>query len=555
MPELVFLRRGEEVLRFSLDRPRIVLGRGERCDVVIPDPEVSRQQAAVVLSGDAASVEDLSGKGTVVGGTRAPRAQLADGTEIALGQWRAIFRTHATSGDEAAETEARGTVAQPRADAGSDRWQAAQVRLRHAGTESVHRLVGEAATIGKDSGNDLVLDDRFISGKHVRITRRGNRFLVLDHASTNGTWLGAVRLFEAEVPLHTQLHIGETDVLVEPATTARREAAASWQGLVGADPAMKALIDLIDRVAPSSAAVTILGESGTGKELVARAIHARSSRAERPFVPVNCAAISKELIESELFGHEKGAFTGAVGAHKGAFEEADGGTLFLDEIGELPLELQPKLLRALESGEIKRVGSSRPGHVDVRVVAATNRDLLAASRTGQFRDDLYYRLYVVPLTLPPLRTRRGDIPALAEYLLSQFSPRGQAVRFTPAALARLESHAWPGNVRELRNVVHRALLLRRGSVIDEADLTFDPDPSPRLREGSAVAGQYIPGRKLEELLELAERQIVESALRQFNNNRERVARELGVARSTLFKRLKDWGMTRQDDSEQPQEQA
>jgi DNA-binding NtrC family response regulator len=189
------------------------------------------------------------------------------------------------------------------------------------------------------------------------------------------------------------------------------------------------------------------------------------------------------------------------------------------------------------------------------VVAATNRDLLAASRTGQFRDDLYYRLYVVPLTLPPLRTRRGDIPALAEYLLSQFSPRGQTVRFTPAALARLESHPWPGNVRELRNVVHRALLLRRGSAIDEADLTFDPDPSPRLRDASAVAGQYIPGRKLEELLELAERQIVESALRQFNNNRERVARELGVARSTLFKRLKDWGMTRQDDPEQPQEQA
>ncbi|RPH68076.1 MAG: FHA domain-containing protein [Myxococcaceae bacterium] len=555
MPELVFLRRGEEVLRFSLERPRVVLGRGERCDVVIPDPEVSRQQAAVVLSGDTASVEDLSGKGTVVGGTRAPRAQLTDGTEIALGQWRAIFRAHATSGDEAPETEVRGTVAQPRADGGSDRWQAAQIRLRHAGTESVHRLVGEGATIGKDSGNDLVLDDRFISAKHLRITRRGNRFLVLDHASTNGTWFGAVRLFEAEVPLHTQLHIGETDVLVEPATAARKDAPASWQGLVGADPAMKLLIELIERVAPSSAAVTILGESGTGKELVARAIHARSSRAERPFVPVNCAAISKELIESELFGHEKGAFTGAVGAHKGAFEEADGGTLFLDEIGELPLELQPKLLRALESGEIKRVGSSRPGHVDVRVVAATNRDLLAASRTGQFRDDLYYRLYVVPLTLPPLRTRRGDIPALAQYLLSQFSPRGQTVRFTPAALARLESHPWPGNVRELRNVVHRALLLRRGSAIDEADLTFDPDPSPRLRDARDVAGQYIPGRKLEELLELAERQIVESALRQFNNNRERVARELGVARSTLFKRLKDWGMTRQDDPEQPQEQA
>ena len=554
MPELLFLRRGEEVLRFTLDRPRVVLGRGERCDVVIPDPEVSRQQAAVVLSGDTASVEDLSGKGTVVGGMREARAPLADGTEIALGQWRAIFRARAPSAEDAADTEVRGTVAHPKAEGDSERWQAAQIRLRHGGSESVHRLVGEGATLGKDPGNDLVLEDRFTSGKHLRISRRGARFLVLDHASTNGTWLGAVRLFEAEVPLHTQLNVGETEVLLEPAAPARKDAPPSWHGLVGRDPAMLQLVDLIERVAPSSAAVAVLGESGTGKELVARAIHARSPRADRPFIPVNCAAISKELIESELFGHEKGAFTGAVGAHKGAFEEADGGTLFLDEIGELPLELQAKLLRALESGEIKRVGSSRPTHVDVRVVAATNRDLLSATRTGQFREDLYYRLWVIPLTLPPLRNRGGDIPALSEHLLAQFSPRGQTVRFTPAALARLQGHPWPGNVRELRNVVHRALLLRRGAAIDEADLTFDPDPSPRARDSAGVAGQYIPGRKLEELLELAERQIVESALRQFNNNRERVARELGVARSTLFKRLKDWGMTRQDEHEHEQAQ-
>jgi two-component system, NtrC family, response regulator HydG len=550
MPELVFLRRGEEVLRFTLDRPRVILGRGDRCDVVIPDPEVSRQQALLILSGDSAVVEDLSGKGTIVGGTRAQRTSLDDGAEITLGQWRAIFRAHGTSAEDSPETEVRGTVAQQRADADSGRVQPTQIRLRHGGTEAVHRLTGEGFTLGKDPGNDLVLDDRFISGKHLRLTRRGTRFMVLDHASTNGTWLGPVRLFEAEVPLHTQLRVGETDVLLEPATSpARRDTAPVWQGLVGQDSAMRLLIDLIERVAPSSAAVTVLGESGTGKELVARAIHARSPRAERPFVPVNCAAISKELIESELFGHEKGAFTGAVGAHKGAFEEADGGTLFLDEIGDLPLDLQAKLLRALESGEIKRVGSSRPTHVDVRVVAATNRDLLLASRSGQFRDDLYYRLCVVPLTLPPLRNRRGDIPALAEHLLAQFSPRGQTVRLTPPALARLETHLWPGNVRELRNVVHRALLLRRGALIEEADLSFDPDPSPRQKEGNGVAGLYVPGRKLEELLELAERQIVEAALRQFSNNRERVARELGVARSTLFKRLKDWGMTRQDEAD------
>src|SRR5688500_11925247 len=189
-------------------------------------------------------------------------------------------------------------------------------------------------------------------------------------------------------------------------------------------------------------------------------MHNRSTRAQSAFIPVNCEAISKELIESELFGHEKGAFTGAMGPRKGAFEEADGGTLFLDEIGELPLDLQAKLLRALESGEIKRVGASRPTQVDVRIVAATNRDLLASAREGKFREDLYYRLCVVPLHLPPLRSRRGDVGMLAEHFLEAFSPRGQTVRLSTAAVERLQLHAWPGNVRELRNVVHRALLLR-----------------------------------------------------------------------------------------------
>ena len=236
-------------------------------------------------------------------------------------------------------------------------------------------------------------------------------------------------------------------------------------------------MELIERVAPSSAAVTILGESGTGKELVARAIHARSPRAERPSSRSTARRSRKELIESELFGHEKGAFTGAVGARKGAFEEADGGTLFLDEIGELPLDLQAKLLRALESGEIKRVGASRPTHVDVRVVAATNRDLLASAREGTFREDLYYRLCVVPLTLPPLRDRRGDIAALAEHFVrTVLAARADACGSRPRRSARLQTHPWPGNVRELRNVVHRALLLRRGTLIDEADSPFDPDP-------------------------------------------------------------------------------
>src|SRR5215467_5886350 len=265
----------------------------------------------------------------------------------------------------------------------------------------------------------------------------------------------------------------ETAIIVEPIPAAKKETA--YQGIIGNDASVRQLADLIERVAPSSAAVAIFGESGTGKELVARAVHARSKRADRPFVPVNCAAISKELIESELFGHEKGAFTGATNARRGAFEEADGGTLFLDEIGDLSLDLQAKLLRALESGEIKRVGASRPIHVDVRVVAATNRNLLGATKEQRFREDLYYRLCVVPLHLTPLRSRQGDIVTLAEHFVRKFSPRAQQIRLTSEALERLQRHSWPGNIRELKNVVHRALLLRRGPMIDGKDLSFDEE--------------------------------------------------------------------------------
>ncbi len=549
MAELVFFRRGEEVLRFAFEGERVVLGRGDKCDVVIPDPEVSRQQVALTFDGQRYAVEDLSGKGTLVSGSATTAAPLPDGADIALGQWRALFREHGT-GDSNLTTEVPGlkTEVQPK-EAGAERWQAAQVRIRHNQKEAVHRLHGEQFTVGKDPGQDLVLPDKFVSGRHLRISRKEGVFHVNDLGSGNGTYLGNIRLFEADVPLNTTLRVGETDLVLEPAQPAPRKdggAPTGYQGLIGSDPSVRQLADLIERVAPSSAAVAIFGESGTGKELVARAVHAKSTRADRPFIPINCAAISRELIESELFGHEKGAFTGALNARKGAFEEADGGTLFLDEIGELPLELQAKLLRALESGEIKRVGAARPMNVDVRVVAATNRDLLGAARTGKFREDLYYRLCVIPLHLTPLRNRRGDLLSLAEHFVRLFAPKGQAVRFTPAAVERLSLHAWPGNIRELRNVVHRALLLRKGPSIDVPDLSFDQELNP---EPSIAAPELPPGMTLEQALEKLERQIVEGALRRLNNNREKVAKELGVARSTLFKRLKDWGLTRTDEQE------
>lgn len=545
MPELIFFRRGEEVLRFALEQRRVVLGRGEQSDVVLPDPEISRSQVALTFEGDSVRAEDLSGKGTLISGNRVNEALLVDGADLTLGQWRAIFRQR-SSGDAGTTTEVReGHTELQARDGLKDKHHSAQLRIRQGTRESVHKLLGDQVTLGKDAGNDIVLDDKFISAKHVRITRKGSVFQVVDAASTNGTFFGGIRLYDAEVPAGTTLRVGTVEITLEPQGGPKKEGGA-FEGMIGTDLSVRQLTDLIERVAPSSAAVAILGESGTGKELVAAAVHARSTRAAKPFIPVNCAAISKELIESELFGHEKGAFTGAQNSRKGAFEEADGGTLFLDEIGELPYDLQAKLLRALESGEIKRVGASRPMTVDVRIVAATNRDLLALCREGKFREDLYYRLCVIPLHLPPLRNRRGDLPALAEHFVQRFSPRGQNVRLTPAALERLSTHGWPGNVRELRNVIHRALLLRKGPMLDVVDLTFDQELN---RETGLNVPEMPAGMTLEAMLEKLERQIVENTLKRLNNNRERVAKELGVARSTLFKRLKDWGMTKQDELE------
>jgi DNA-binding NtrC family response regulator len=557
MAELVFLRRGEEVLRFTIDRPRVVLGRGEKCDVAVPDPEVSRQHLAITLSESGASIEDLSGKGLLVAGKKLTAGPLPDGADIELGQWRAIFRQKTSNVDEAAATEIgqKTEIGQARI---SEPAISAQLRVR--GTkESVHKLQADAFTIGKDGTNDLVLNERFISSRHLKVSRHENRFHLIDQQSTNGTWVGPVRVFECDIPLFTTVKVGDTELVFEPTSTsalaANAKGGTSYEGLIGSDGAMRALADVIDRVAPSNAAVSIFGESGTGKELVARAVHNRSTRAEKPFIPVNCAAISKELIESELFGHEKGAFTGAEKTHRGAFEEADGGTLFLDEIGELPLELQAKLLRALESGEIKRVGAARPMTVDVRIVAATNRDLMDEARKGRFREDLYYRLCVVPLTLPPLRNRRADIPLLAQHFMKLFAPKGQTVNLGPDAMTKLTNHTWPGNVRELRNVLHRALLLRRGHSVEAGDISFQgagssgPLPAAPVSVGpSPISGEiYQPGRTLEDHLVAIEKEIILQALKFHGNSKEKAGRELGIGRSTIFKRLKDWGLTTGDE--------
>jgi DNA-binding NtrC family response regulator len=322
----------------------------------------------------------------------------------------------------------------------------------------------------------------------------------------------------------------------------------AFGAIVGDSPALRDVLVRVEQVAQTASTVLLRGETGTGKEMVARAIHINSARETKPFVKVNCAALAPGVLESELFGHEKGAFTGAVARRLGRFELADGGTLFLDEVGDLPLDVQVKLLRVLQEREFERVGGAETIKVDVRVVSATHRDLEKLISSGEFREDLYYRLNVFPITLPPLRQRPTDIPALAEHFIQKYArTAGKNIRGLDAgAVAALSTYAWPGNVRELENVVERGLILARGTELTAADLEFTRRPAapvPATEIGlTAPRASDIGARPLQERLQEQERTAIVSAIDQAHGNIAHAARALGINRSTLYYRLRKHGL-------------
>jgi two-component system response regulator HydG len=308
-------------------------------------------------------------------------------------------------------------------------------------------------------------------------------------------------------------------------------------GLIAQSPAMHTVLDLVARVAPTDATVLIEGESGTGKEVIAKAVHHASKRAARPFVAVNCGAVPETLLESELFGYVRGAFTGAAASKLGLFEEADGGTLFLDEIAETPAALQVKLLRALQSGEVRRLGATQAATIDVRVIAATNGDLATRISQGTFREDLFYRLNVIHVMLPPLRDRREDIPALAEHFLGRAADKlGRELRLSPDALERLLRYPWPGNVRELENAMERAAILTRTGIVEPDDLP--PHVSAGLQLGPS------PALPKQITLADAERDHILQTLERFGGNHSGAAEALGIGRTTLWRKLKEYGIER-----------
>jgi len=405
---------------------------------------------------------------------------------------------------------------------------------------------GRRVRIGTAADNDLVLADTTVSRYHCEVLPRATAIDVDDCGSTNGTFNGPVLIRRATFFERFSLRLGETLIEVSPLddTIEREQIVADRFGdMLGGSACMRELFADLARVAPTDISVLIEGETGTGKELVADAIHRASSRAGCPFIVFDCSAVASNLVESELFGHERGAFTGAVGSRAGVFEQANGGTIFLDELGELPMSLQPKLLRVIESREVRRVGSNKTIPVDVRLVSATNRDLMAEVKRGAFREDLFFRVAATRVGVPPLRDRLDDLPLLVGHFLSMMRPP-VLLEDLPAPIWELfSSHRWPGNVRELRNVVQRAVLtpgrsLSTALLAHSAAFASAPEPEP-AEESVAIEPLRIARR---EATDTFEQQYLRRLLVRTGGSVQRGAALAEVSRQMIQKLLKKHDM-------------
>jgi DNA-binding NtrC family response regulator len=437
--------------------------------------------------------------------------------------------------------------------------------LSNSGAEMVPLTPGTRLVVGRKPPSDICLRDTKLSREHARfsLSEDGQSVVVEDLGSTNGTWLGNQRIQRAQLSFGQEVRLG--GVVARPQAFKDSPSAASAdatlsQDAVIAGKAMRELMETVERVAFSRVPIILHGETGTGKEVLAGLLHKRGPRSDKPMVRVNCGSIPAQLVESTLFGHERGAFTGAVTQHKGMFEEAHGGLVFLDEIGELALPAQTALLRVLETGQLTRVGSSRETSVDVRVIAATHRDLYAMVQRGQFREDLYYRLSTLTIELPPLRERTDEIEPLALHFLRLANAEngGRIKGFAPSAMERLLAYSWPGNVRELRNVIGGAVLTSRTSYISVQDLPAKvvelrglprsegvvqhPAPPAESPEAVTPLASGDPEGELRSRVQQYEAHLIRSTLIAVGWNRAEAARRLRMPLRTLAHKIKVLGI-------------
>ena len=551
MPSTLEIYRGPTVVgRVRLQGRAVTLGRGEGVDVELADVPIADTPAVVEPTAEGhwrlrLGTSPAARRGAIL---------LRDGEAVPLGALHLIVRDdpgHPGAKPRGVEGEGpldRGVRDNPGHPGGTALSLASPTRLAQA-HEVAAQAGGAAAnlyleyagkrwpvgrrplTVGTAADCDVVVEDATVSRHHCRLEPRGELLFVRDLGSTNGTQVDEVTILEAMVRPGARLRIGNTclhlDARERPMTTPGPD---HFHGMVGATPAMRELYRLLERIAATDAPVLIAGETGTGKELAARAIHAASGRRNGPLVVVNCGAIPEELIESELFGHEKGAFTHALATRDGAFAQANGGTLFLDEVGEISLPIQVKLLRVLQEREFTPLGATQSLSVDIRLVSATNRDLKEEVRAGRFRSDLFYRLGVIPIHLPPLRERREDIPLLANHFVRIFNQMlGASVSgIEPEAMRALVRYNWPGNVRELENVIERAMVMADGKTVCTRDLLFDAEMGVSAASGSATVLSYREAKAT------FERTYLHNLLTTVNGNVSEAARLSGRLRSDLY---------------------
>jgi DNA-binding NtrC family response regulator len=427
-----------------------------------------------------------------------------------------------------------------------------QVVVLSGSAKGTTKAITNTFRIGKAPDNDLVLNDDTVSRHHCEITRGSDGIRVKDLHSTNGTKVGGARIAEAVVQPGAVLKVGEVELVLRPAVKSVEVLPSdkTWFGAaIGQSLAMRTIFGVLERIAKTDATVLLEGETGTGKDVLARALWTESARPQGPFVVVDCGAVSYSLIESELFGHERGAFTGAVASRQGAFELAEGGTLFLDEIGELPLDVQPKLLRVLETREFRRVGGNKTLKTDVRVIAATKRNLQREVSAGKFREDLYFRLAVVPVTVPSLRARRDDIPLLVRHILKA---GGEDLTVSDESMQGLLAHDWPGNVRELRNVLDRAIYLARAT--GQTELNLVSLPVGGGTGGASDAFQFDASKSYRETRAKYdaefERRYVKWLLGRHGGNVSAAARDAKMDRKHLHDMAKKHGLRGQEPDEE-----
>ncbi|HMI92463.1 MAG TPA: sigma 54-interacting transcriptional regulator [Polyangiales bacterium] len=506
--ESLKLYRGDQLVReVQLGERPLEVGSALGCDLSVDDPEVAARHWLTMQARGTVVAYDVSG-------TRRAEAQhLPIGEHVALGRHHSVVRAYAA-----------GSPARPRSG------DTAALGVADAAHAALELLVGRGAEarrialrdrpihIGRDAGNELVLSDLAVSSRHCRIEPVRGAALVRDLGSSNGTFINGVRIERGLISAGASLQVGRSELRFMARDEHQRLAGTR---MVAESANMLVLLAEAQRVASLPWPVLVHGESGSGKEGIAELLHEHGPRRGRPFVTLNAGGVPAELIESELFGHERGAFTGASSARRGVFEQADGGTLFLDEIGELPMSLQSRLLRVLDSGEIRRVGAEASRAVDVRLVCATHRDVRAMVAAGGFREDLYYRIARVVLNVPPLRARPEDVRAIAGRVLYELEAQLGSRALTADAFACLAAHPWPGNVRELRNVLSSAALAATGGQIEASDVERALEQVGALSAAARMSDDSV-----------------QQAVQRHAGNLSAAARTLGVARSTLRDRMK-----------------